>query len=107
MHYKVPMTPQQIEAQRTPPSRVAKPGRYTGGELNQVVKDWNEVGYRVAMAFPDIYDIGMSNLGWMIHYATSSTSTATCWPSVFCPWDDMEASMREQDIPSSRWRRST
>ncbi|MEZ4539507.1 MAG: TIGR03960 family B12-binding radical SAM protein [Chloroflexota bacterium] len=100
MHYKVPMTPQQIEAQleRLLP-RVAKPGRYTGGELNQVVKDWNEVGYRVAMAFPDIYDIGMSNLGWMIHYDIINKHRNLLAERVFCPWDDMEASMREQDIP--------
>ncbi|MCO5178878.1 MAG: TIGR03960 family B12-binding radical SAM protein [Candidatus Promineofilum sp.] len=100
MHYKVPMTPQQIEAQlERLLSRVAKPGRYTGGELNQVVKDWNEVGYRVAMAFPDIYDIGMSNLGWMIHYDIINKHRNLLAERVFCPWDDMEASMREQDIP--------
>ncbi|MCA9866386.1 MAG: TIGR03960 family B12-binding radical SAM protein [Anaerolineales bacterium] len=94
------MTPQQIEAQlERLLSRVAKPGRYTGGELNQVVKDWNEVGYRVAMAFPDIYDIGMSNLGWMIHYDIINKHRNLLAERVFCPWDDMEASMREQDIP--------
>ncbi len=94
------MTPQQIEIalDRLLP-RVAKPGRYTGGELNQVVKDWNEVGYRVAMAFPDIYDIGMSNLGWMIHYDIINKHRNLLAERVFCPWDDMEAAMRARDIP--------
>ena len=94
------MTPQQIEQQldRILP-RVAKPGRYTGGELNQVVKDWNATGYRVAMAFPDIYDIGMSNLGWMIHYDIINKHRNLLAERVFCPWDDMEAAMRERGIP--------
>ena len=94
------MTPQQIDQalDRLLP-RVAKPGRYTGGELNQVVKDWNEVGYKVAMAFPDIYDIGMSNLGWMIHYDIINKHRNLLAERVFCPWDDMEAAMRERGIP--------
>ncbi|MBP6015535.1 MAG: TIGR03960 family B12-binding radical SAM protein [Candidatus Promineofilum sp.] len=95
-----PMTPTQIEAalDRILP-RVAKPGRYTGGELNQVVKDWNQVAYRVAMAFPDIYDIGMSNLGWMIHYDIINKHRNLLAERVFCPWDDMEAALRSRDIP--------
>ena len=94
------MTPQQIEIQldRLLP-RVAKPGRYTGGELNQVVKDWNEVGYKVAMAFPDIYDIGMSNLGWMIHYDIINKHRNLLAERVFCPWDDLEAALRQRGIP--------
>ena len=43
--------------------RVEKPGRYVGGEYNQVVKDWNLVKTHVALAFPDSYDIGLPNLG--------------------------------------------
>ena len=94
------MTPQQIETrlERILP-RVTKPGRYTGGELNQVAKDWDEVGYKVAMAFPDIYDIGMSNLGWMIHYDIINKHRNLLAERVFCPWDDMEAAMREGGIP--------
>ncbi len=94
------MTPHQIETEldRILP-RVAKPGRYTGGELNQVVKNWDEVGYKVAMAFPDIYDIGMSNLGWMIHYDLINKHRNLLAERVFCPWDDMEAAMRRRGIP--------
>ncbi len=94
------MTPDQIEQalERILP-RVAKPGRYTGGELNQVVKDWDAAGYRVAMAFPDIYDIGMSNLGWMIHYDIVNKHRNLLAERVFCPWDDMEAALRAGGIP--------
>ncbi len=42
---------------------ISKPGRYTGGEHNQVVSNWDAAPIRVALAFPDIYDLGMSNLG--------------------------------------------
>ena len=43
--------------------RVSKPARYSGGEWNSVVKDWSRTPLRVALAYPDVYDIGMSNLG--------------------------------------------
>ena len=94
------MTPHQIETalERILP-RVAKPGRYTGGELNQVVKDWDATGYRVALAFPDLYDIGMSNLGLMIHYDIINKHRNLLAERVYCPWDDMEAAMRERGIP--------
>ena len=63
------MSPEQIEIalERILP-RVTKPGRYTGGEYNQIVKNWDEVEFKAALAFPDIYDLGMSNLGLMILY---------------------------------------
>ena len=48
--------------------KVQKPGRYVGGELNAVVKNWDEVETKVAFIFPDIYDIGISNLGFQILY---------------------------------------
>ncbi|CUS04332.2 conserved protein of unknown function [Candidatus Promineifilum breve] len=94
------MTPVEIDQalERILP-RVTKPGRYTGGELNQVVKEWDSVGYRVAMAFPDIYDIGMSNLGWMIHYDIINKHRNLLAERVFCPWDDMEAALRAGGIP--------
>lgn len=94
------MTPAEIDAslERILP-RVTKPGRYTGGELNQVVKDWDEVGYKVALAFPDIYDIGMSNLGLMIHYDIINKHRNLLAERVYCPWDDMEAIMRERGLP--------
>ena len=62
-------TPGEIESflERTL-IKVQKPARYTGGEINQVVKGWQSVQTRVALVFPDLYDLGMSNLGWAILY---------------------------------------
>lgn len=79
--------------------RVSKPGRYTGGEYNQIVKDWAAIDFKVCTAFPDIYDLGMSNLGLMILYDAINK-----WPNLLCertysPWSDMEAKMREADVP--------
>jgi radical SAM family uncharacterized protein len=93
-------TPSRIEdaLERILP-RVAKPGRYTGGEYNQVVKDWTTVEFRVALAFPDIYDLGMSNLGLMILYDILNKHRNLLAERVYSPWTDMEAIMRQQSIP--------
>lgn len=78
---------------------VQKPGRYFGGELNQVKKEWNSVKTRMALVFPDIYDIGVPNLGVMILYELiNSRSDALC-ERAYLPWLDMESAMRENDIP--------
>lgn len=79
--------------------RVKKPGRYTGGELNQVVKDWEGIETKVVFAFPDIYDLGMSNYGLAILYDIVNQRQDTLAERVFCPWTDMEAILREEDIP--------
>ena len=93
-------TPEQIELalERILP-RVTKPGRYTGGEYNQIRKDWAEIDYKVALAFPDIYDLGMSNLGLMIFYDIINKHRNLLAERVYSPWVDMEAMMRERDIP--------
>lgn len=78
---------------------VRKPGRYTGGELNQLVKDWQAVEVHVALAFPDIYDLGMSNLGLMILYDMISKEDHMLAERVFSPWPDMESAMREEGLP--------
>lgn len=94
------MTPEQIEMalERILP-RVSKPGRYTGGEYNQVVKDWADIEYKVALAFPDIYDIGMSNLGLMILYDIINKHRNLLAERVYCPWTEMEEVLRERRIP--------
>lgn len=94
------MTPEQIELalERILP-RVSKPGRYTGGEYNQIVKDWAEIDYKVALAFPDIYDLGMSNLGLMILYDIVNKHRNLLAERVYCPWTDMEEMMRERGLP--------
>jgi radical SAM family uncharacterized protein len=92
--------PSEIEKklERILPS-VQKPGRYTGGEINQVVKDWRQINTRVAFVFPDIYDIGMSNLGWAILYDLLNQREDVLAERAFSPWADMETAMRENDIP--------
>ena len=79
--------------------RVEKPGRYVGGEYNSVVKDWDQIDFRVALAFPDIYDLGMSNLGIMILYDQINQEADMLAERVFSPWTDMESQMRLHDMP--------
>lgn len=78
---------------------VTKPGRYTGGEHNQIVKDWGQVQTRVALAFPDIYDLGMSNLGMAILYDQVNRQTDMLAERVYTPWIDMEAVLRREELP--------
>jgi radical SAM family uncharacterized protein len=78
---------------------VRKPGRYTGGELNQVVKDWEKTKLRIALAFPDIYDLGMSNLGLMILYDILNKEEHMLAERVFSPWPDMEEALRVHQLP--------
>jgi len=79
--------------------QVQKPGRYIGGELNQVVKDWEKTPMRVALAFPDLYDLGMSNLGLAILYDILNRQSQVLAERVYAPWTDMEAIMRREGIP--------
>ena len=78
---------------------VQKPGRYTGGELNQVVKNWDQIPTRLAFIFPDIYDIGMSNLGLAVLYDLVNQRPDALAERAFLPWLDMEAAMRRDSIP--------
>jgi radical SAM family uncharacterized protein len=78
---------------------VEKPGRYTGGELNQVVKDWEATPVRVALGFPDVYDLGMSNLGLAVLYDLVNREAWALAERVYSPWTDMEARMRECSLP--------
>ncbi len=78
---------------------VQKPARYTGGELNQVVKNWDAIETRVALVFPDIYDIGMSNLGLAILYELINERNDALAERSYNPWIDMEAAMRKAGIP--------
>ncbi len=94
------MTPTQIELalERILP-RVTKPGRYTGGEYNQIVKNWDDINCKIALAFPDIYDLGMSNLGLMILYDIINRHRKLLAERVYSPWQDMETFLREKNIP--------
>ena len=78
---------------------VQKPGRYTGGELNSVIKNPEEVDIRFAFCFPDTYEIGMSHLGMKILYSLLNKREDTWCERVFAPWVDMEELMRKNDVP--------
>ncbi|MFZ2095130.1 MAG: TIGR03960 family B12-binding radical SAM protein, partial [Anaerolineales bacterium] len=78
---------------------VQKPARYIGGELNQIVKNWDETETHLALVFPDIYDIGMSNLGLAILYELINDRPDALAERAYSPWIDMEAAMRSAGIP--------
>lgn len=78
---------------------VTKPGRYTGGELNSVTKDHASVAVRYAIAFPDAYEIGMSNLACSIIYNMLNHQENTLCERVYAPWPDMDKAMRAAEIP--------
>ncbi len=78
---------------------VQKPARYTGGEYNSVVKNWEATPYRLALIFPDVYDLGMSNLGLAILYDIVNRQPDMLAERAYVPWVDMLAAMRAADIP--------
>lgn len=80
-------------------SMVQKPGRYTGGELNSVIKNPKDVDIRFAFCFPDTYEIGMSHLGMKILYSLLNKREDTWCERVFAPWVDMEELMRKNNVP--------
>ena len=79
--------------------KVQKPARYIGGELNSVTKDKANIQVRFAFCFPDLYEIGMSHLGTKILYALKNSRADVWCERVFAPDRDMEALMREKNIP--------
>ena len=78
---------------------VQKPGRYSGGEVNSVIKDKNKVDVRFAFCFPDTYEIGMSHLGMKILYSLFNEREDIWCERVFAPWIDFEDVMRKNNIP--------
>ncbi len=78
---------------------VAKPGRYTGNEWNIIRKDWETTAVKFALAFPDIYDVGMGHLGYKILYSLLNRREDTLAERVYAPWVDMEDRMREHGLP--------
>lgn len=78
---------------------VSKPGRYSGGEYGQIIKDKTKVKARFAFAFPDTYEIGMSNLGVRILYNCLNNNDDIWCERVYAPWVDMQDKMKEYDIP--------
>ena len=78
--------------------KIDKPARYIGNELNSVVKEKDTVDIRFVMCFPDVYEIGMSNLGMMILYNMFNEREDVWCERVFSPWLDLDKIMREKRI---------
>ncbi len=78
--------------------RVKKPARYVGGEFNSANKDLSTVDLRFALAFPDIYEVGMSHLGSRLLYGLYNSQGGVFCERVYAPWPDMEKEMRENGI---------
>ena len=79
--------------------RVEKPARYLGGEFGVVKKDWSAVQARVCLAFPDVYDIGMSHLGFKILYKVLNDDPRTLAERAYAPWVDLERELRARRLP--------
>ena len=84
-------------------SKVMKPARYTGGEWNSIIKDWEGVPLRVALCFPDRYEIGMSNIAIPILYEILNRQPDVLAERAYAPWVDMEAACGRRAFPSSAW----
>ncbi len=78
---------------------VEKPVRYIGGEWNAVVKDPRGLKARIALAFPDLYEIGMSHLGFRILYGLINARPEFAAERVFCPWPDLGDGLRRERLP--------
>jgi radical SAM family uncharacterized protein/radical SAM-linked protein len=78
---------------------VQKPARYLGGEFGAKPKDWSTVQARVCLAFPDLYDIGMSHLGFKILYKLLNDDPRTLAERAYAPWVDMQEELRKRALP--------
>ena len=78
---------------------VIKPGRYTNNEWQTVHKDWDTTAVKVALAYPDLYEVGMSNLAIQILYELFNRKPDTLAERVFCPWVDMAAALKKAKMP--------
>ena len=79
--------------------KVQKPARYTGGEWNSIIKDWSQTPVRIALSYPDVYEIGMSNMALPILYELLNAQSDVLAERVFPPWTDMAAEMKAHGIP--------
>ena len=81
--------------------KVIKPARYTGNEWNSVVKDWDKTDIKVALSYPDSYEVGMSNMALPILYELLNSQPDVLAERVFAPWIDMQEIMLASGIPLS------
>lgn len=78
---------------------IRKPLRYIGNELGSIHKDWHKVKARFAICYPDLYELGMSNLGIRILYHLLNSQDDVVCERVFAPWIDFEAELRKNKLP--------
>jgi radical SAM family uncharacterized protein/radical SAM-linked protein len=78
---------------------IQKPGRYLGGEWNEIKKDIRNVDVKVALAFPDVYEVGMSHLGQKILYDILNQLPHVLAERVYAPWPDYENELESRKIP--------
>jgi radical SAM family uncharacterized protein/radical SAM-linked protein len=79
--------------------RVSRPSRYLGGEVNSVVKDLSRVRLKFALAFPDVYEVGMSHIGFQILYHILNRTAEIACERAFAPWPDMEKLLQDRALP--------
>ena len=78
--------------------KVQKPARYTGGEYGEIIKDKSKIDIRFAFAFPDMYEIGMSNLGIKILYGVLNSLDYVWCERTYAPADDMADQLRQNNL---------
>ena len=78
---------------------VTKPARYTGNEWNSIIKDWAKTPMKIALSYPDLYEIGMSNMAVPILYDLLNRQPDILAERAYAPWRDMETAMRQAGIP--------
>jgi radical SAM family uncharacterized protein/radical SAM-linked protein len=84
---------------KTIPPSVQKPSRYSGSEVRRPLLPWESAKIRVLLAFPDVYEIGMSHLGILLLYEILNSRPGTLSERVFAPWVDMEEHLRSNGLP--------
>ena len=88
-------------------NRIETPARYIGGEVNQVVKPASQVDTRVALCYPDTYEVGMSHAGLRVLYEVVNRRERAAAERVFLPWTDAIAAMRERKVPLASYETAT
>ena len=88
-------------------SLVSRPARYLGNEVNAIRKDPSQGKLRFCLAFPDVYEVGMSHLGIQILYHILNGREGVVCERAFAPWVDMEQVLREKKIPLTSLESST
>ncbi|MDR1702993.1 MAG: TIGR03960 family B12-binding radical SAM protein [Sporomusaceae bacterium] len=80
-------------------NRLQKPARYTGGEYNSVKKNWDKIEASIVLAMPDVYEVGLSNLGLKILYEILNNQENIAAERLYAPWTDLEQELRENKLP--------